>query len=233
MALHGADDELRYVYDHFSHTYYASRLRICPLILNAFLTPSRRTSSCTGFFLAVRCSSTCSRGHSSASRRGAAVPAFLMNAIYVTRTRGLSDGVVITYLSGGLYSSPRASAGRPVRGCAGRILLHRGRTTTCSRRCSCSGDRGVSLRARTTDRRSALAPVVVRRLVLDWAGVLLVGCGLFARAPAAGSLFMRRSTGRRASATPRIDYRWVRGARLLVPSSSRRSSRWPGGDAED
>ena len=122
-----------FIYDHFSTTYYASRLpAILPgYFLNSFLTPQQAyvvlhlvffLAGALFLYLLVR------------TLFGVRVavllyPAFLTNAMYVdAHTWDYVDGFVITYLSGGLYFLASCTGRRSrVRPALAGLLLRRGR----------------------------------------------------------------------------------------------------------
>jgi hypothetical protein len=219
-----------FIYHHFVTTYYASRL---PLVLpgyflNSFLTPQQAyivlhivffLAGALFMYLLVR------------TLFGVRVavlvyPAVLMNAIYVNaHTWDYMDGFVITYLSGGLYflasCTGRTSRVRPAL--AGFFFAAAAMTNLFATVLVLAAVAAYLVVRWTKYRSAAFARVAVEAAwFLTGVGVLLVGCGLFARSHGGRFLFFMPSIDA-LSAINLADYQasdneWMRGEpRLLVP----------------
>ena len=219
-----------FIYEHFSTTYYASRLpAILPgYFLNSFLTPQQAYVVLHIVFFLAGALFLYLLARTLFGVRVAVLvyPAFLTNAIYVdAHTWDYVDGFVITYLSGGLYflasCTGRPRSARPAL--AGFFFAAAAMTNLFATLLVLAGLVAYLVVRLTTDRRSAFARIAVEAAwFLTGAAVLIGGCGLFSRGHGGRFLFFMPSIDALSlidSASYKLpDYGWMLGEpRLLVP----------------
>jgi hypothetical protein len=218
------------IYGWFTTTYYASRLpAILPgLFLNSFLTPQQAyvvlhltTFLAGGAFLYLLV-----RWLFDIRVALFVYPAVLTNAAYVdAHTWDYVDGFVITYLAAGMYFLVSSIGGRSrVRPALAGFFLAAAAASNLFAVLLIAGALAAYLYGRRRiERRFAIASLGVdAALFAAGAGVLLAGCGAFAREHGGRTLFFMPSIDAArtiSTATYKLpSYEWVWGEpRLLIP----------------